>query len=58
MALGIGDGTSGNVDVTLGTVMGEGSERHTAFMVHFGSLFKVLLSILHLNTIIAPKSHF
>ena len=42
----------------LGTVDSEDLKLNRAYIVHFVSLFKVLLSILHLNTIIAPFFHF
>ena len=44
--------------VPLGTVDSEDLKLNRAYIVHFVSLFKVLLSILHLNTIIAPFFHF
>ena len=43
---------------TLGTVDSEEIKPYRAYIVHFVSLFKVLLSILHLNTIIALFFHF
>ena len=45
-------------DASLGTVDSEDLKLNRAYIVHFVSLFKVLLSILHLNTIIAPFFHF
>ena len=41
------------VHAILGTVDSEEIKPYRAYIVHFVSLFKVLLSILHLNTIIA-----
>ena len=45
-------------DASLGTVDSEKLKRYRAYIVHFVSLLKVLLSILHLNTIIALFFHF
>ena len=45
-------------DALLGTVDSEDLKLNRAYIVHFVSLFKVLLSILHLNTIIALFFHF
>ena len=42
----------------LGTVDSEKLKPYRAYIVHFVSLLKVLLSILHLNTIIALFFHF
>ena len=42
----------------LRTVDSEHLKLNRAYIVHFVSLFKVLLSILHLNTIIALFFHF
>ena len=47
-----------HVHVTLGTVDSEKLKPYRAYIVHFVSLLKVLLSILHLNTIIALFFHF
>ena len=44
--------------VSLGTVDSEKLKPYRAYIVHFVSLLKVLLSILHLNTIIALFFHF
>ena len=44
--------------VPIGTVDSEDLKLNRAYIVHFVSLFKVLLSILHLNTIIALFFHF
>ena len=45
-------------DGILGTVDSEKLKPYRSYIVHFVSLLKVLLSILHLNTIIALFFHF
>ena len=44
--------------ILVGTVDSEKLKPYRAYIVHFVSLLKVLLSILHLNTIIALFFHF
>ena len=46
------------LSIAVGTVDSEKLKPYRAYIVHFVSLLKVLLSILHLNTIIALFFHF